>query len=135
MAEYMLYVRRDARTFYMVVLWLPPIFLTVLALSTFWMSPEVGERLGYGITILLASQFGKAVVMEFLPVCKELLWIDIYLLFHEVITFCILVMSCVTMCASPAPHTVHPAPHTQPFPLYPTHTFCSYCSTPPAHPP
>ena len=42
--------------------------------STF--RPRGGERLGYGITLLLASQFG-AVVMERMPVCEELLWIDI----------------------------------------------------------
>ena len=85
--EYVIFLRRDARLFYMVTLWLPPIFLAILAISTFFMSPAVGERLSYGITILLASQFGKAVQQTLLPVCREVLWIDVYLLFHEIFYF------------------------------------------------
>ena len=89
--ELILTLRRDAFVFYMTQLWLPPIFLAILSLSTFFLSPEVGERLGYGITILLAAQFGKAVQQQLLPICREVLWIDIYLIYHEVFYFTVLV--------------------------------------------
>ena len=73
------------------VLLLPPIFLAVLAISTFFMTPA-GGRLGFGITVLLSSQFGKAVVMALMPVTRELLWIDLFLLFHEAFFFATLLV-------------------------------------------
>ena len=51
------------------------------------MSPAVGERLGYGITLILASQFSKAIVMELVPVCDEVVWIDLFHLVNELFTF------------------------------------------------
>ena len=88
-------LRRDANLFYMSVLLLPPIFLAVLAVSTFFMTPG-GGRLGFGITVLLSSQFGKAVVMALMPICSEFLWIDLYIMFHESFTFATLVMLIVS---------------------------------------
>lgn len=58
--EYVWRLRRDAWLFYLTTLCLPPILLAMLATSTFFMSPEEGERLGYGIAIYLASQFVKS---------------------------------------------------------------------------
>lgn len=102
-------LKRHSTLFYTYVLLLPPIFLAALAISTFFMSHNVG-RLGFGITILLAAQFGKGVVASVTPTCNELLWIDIYLFFHEVFTFCG-ARTASAMRASydaPHPHASHP---------------------------
>ena len=37
------------------------------------------------------------VVASVTPTCNELLWIDIYLFLHEVFTFCVIMLSCVSI--------------------------------------
>ena len=39
---------------------------------------QVGERLGYGITLVLTVEFGKVIFHEQLPICGELLWIEFF---------------------------------------------------------
>ena len=95
--EYVFFVRRDARTYYMLTLWLPPIFLAVLAFSTLYVSPSAGERLGYGMTIFLAAQFAKSIQQQLMPICKEIVWFDIYIFFHELYYFSTLMTSCITV--------------------------------------
>ena len=38
----------------------------------------MGERLGFGSTMLLAITLQMTIVASFVPVCGELLWIDIF---------------------------------------------------------
>ena len=51
-------------------LW-PMCLLTCFSFGTFFMSPDVGERLGYGITLVLTIEVGKATFHEMLPVTGE----------------------------------------------------------------
>ena len=44
---------------------------------------QVGERLGYGITLILSVEVGKVVYFQILPVCGELLFIEV----HQCIPF------------------------------------------------
>ena len=41
-----------------------------------FMSWEVGERLGFGITLVLVVETMKATIAAVLPVCGEFLWAD-----------------------------------------------------------
>ena len=81
----------------MLTLWLPPVFLAILAFSTLFISPAAGERLGYGVTVYLASQFAKGIQQLLMPICKEVVWIDIYIFFHEIFYFSILMTSCTSV--------------------------------------
>ena len=51
--------------------------LTCSSFAVFWLKPAVGERLGYGITLILATEVFKLVVDEVIPICGEMLWIDL----------------------------------------------------------
>lgn len=39
---------------------------------------QVGERLGYGITLILAVQVMQITVAELVPVAGELLWVELF---------------------------------------------------------
>merc|ERR1719401_1390580 len=47
------------------------ILLALLSFATFWMSPNVGERLGFGITAILAMLAHDIVAAGMMPVCEE----------------------------------------------------------------
>jgi hypothetical protein len=42
-----------------------------------------GERLGLGVTLVLAIEVTKIVIQELLPVCGEMLWIEVLLTVSE----------------------------------------------------
>ena len=63
-----------ASTFYLNMLIWPSIVLTLLSFGAFFMPPECGERLGYGITLILAIEVFKVVVNSMIPICGELMY-------------------------------------------------------------
>ena len=77
--NYVITLRR-ATQYYMSTILLPCITLTLLSFCVFWMSFEVGERLGFGITIVLALEVTKVVIYTYVPVCGETLWVDTFLM-------------------------------------------------------
>ena len=48
--------------------------------KAFGKSFSAEERLSFGITLLLVVEVMKATVATFVPVCGELLWIDLFML-------------------------------------------------------
>mmetsp|Transcript_16775 Transcript_16775/g.49715 ORF Transcript_16775/g.49715 Transcript_16775/m.49715 type:complete len:361 (-) Transcript_16775:189-1271(-) len=90
-------IRRNASFFYFYVLIFPPTTLAILAISVFFVSPAVGERLSFGVTLVVASQFGKLVVMQLMPICSELLWVDVFLLINELVTLLSLLESTLVL--------------------------------------
>lgn len=67
---------RRAQTFYVSKLIVPQISMGVLSWITYFMNPAVGERLGFGVTLLLAVIATDIVAMELMPVCKEILMMN-----------------------------------------------------------
>lgn len=61
------------------------------------MSYEVGERLGFGITLILAVEVSKGLVINLVPICGELLWVEIFLNLN--LLFCLLALfeTCVVL--------------------------------------
>ena len=55
---------------------LPSIIFSCMSFLVFYMSFEVGERLGFGITLFLTVEFSKSAMAELLPICGELLWME-----------------------------------------------------------
>ena len=47
--------------------------LTCASMGAFFMPYQVGERLGYGITLILAVEVTKVATQSMVPVCSELL--------------------------------------------------------------
>ena len=92
-ANYRIELRR-AQSYYWSFLIIPSCFITVVSFSVFWLDPGGGERLGFVITLYLAMEVSKVVLTDFVPVCGELLWIDIFTTLCSIFTMCS-VLECV----------------------------------------
>ena len=77
---------RDANFFYFNIFIFPSLVAAIGSLICFFLSPDVGERLSYCITLNLALQFSKVIMMEMLPICSEALWANYFLLYNEIFT-------------------------------------------------
>ncbi len=55
---------RRVQSYYLLLVIGPCLLLTCFSFTVFWMKPVVGERLGYGITLILATEVFKLVVDE-----------------------------------------------------------------------
>mmetsp|Transcript_54036 Transcript_54036/g.126832 ORF Transcript_54036/g.126832 Transcript_54036/m.126832 type:complete len:689 (-) Transcript_54036:31-2097(-) len=77
-----------ASFYYWLLIIFPTVLITYLSFGVFFMSHEVGERLSFGITLLLVVEVMKGTVATFVPVCGELLWIDLFMLINTI--FCCL---------------------------------------------
>ena len=68
-------------------------------LSSFpaFMSPEVGERVGYGITFLLIIEVSKMTFVSVLPMCGEILWVDLLFISSELVSLVALAETCVVL--------------------------------------
>ncbi|CAE7666773.1 acr-7 [Symbiodinium pilosum] len=75
-----------ASFYYSLLIIFPTTLITYLSFGVFFMSHEVGERLSFGITLLLVIEVMKTTGASFVPVCGELLWIDLFMLVNTV--FC-----------------------------------------------
>mmetsp|Transcript_64551 Transcript_64551/g.188851 ORF Transcript_64551/g.188851 Transcript_64551/m.188851 type:complete len:832 (-) Transcript_64551:142-2637(-) len=65
-----------SHSYYVLRLIFPAIILTCLSFITFWMNPEIGERLGFNITVILAMFTNDVVAAGMMPVANERLLMD-----------------------------------------------------------
>ena len=64
---------------YVLTVELPSIIFTVLSFLVFWLDvTQVGERLGFGATMLLSIQLLMTIVADITPLCGETLWIEMF---------------------------------------------------------
>ena len=74
------------------------ILLTLVSMAVFWLdATNCGERLGFGVTTLLAVQVTKNWTSALVPTCGEFLWIEIVLLVNELFCVVSLLVSCVAV--------------------------------------
>ena len=88
---------RRATSYYLDLVITPTIILTILSFGVFFMSFEVGERLGYGITLVLTIEVTKVVILSFIPVCGESLWITEFLRCNGIFALLALCESCIVL--------------------------------------
>ena len=77
-------------TFYSLGVILPDLLLTVVALFSFVprIDSELGaQRMTLGITVVLVMQVEGVAIASWLPVCNELLWIQIFVLINLLIAY------------------------------------------------
>ena len=87
-----IYMKRP-ETYYIFTVEYPSILLTIVSMLVFWLDATAcGERLGVSFTMLLAVQVLKIVTSDVLPVCGEVLWIELLLVANEL--FCVLSLLC-----------------------------------------
>lgn len=100
-----------ASMYYVTLILVPGVLMALLSMGVFFMSFQVGERLSYGITLILATEVSKVVTSSFVPVCGE-----------------------VHYRAPIGAHAaIHPGPHQTRIPPGPHHML-SPAMAPPSHP-
>lgn len=78
-------------SYYEMKLFMPAFTLTALTFFAFWMDPASGERLSFGITLILAVVMNDVVASQMMPVCAERLLMD----YVSIVCFIFAVMSLV----------------------------------------
>ena len=96
-----------ANSFYTVVIVLPTMIITVLSFAVFFLPPESGDALGYGITIIVVVILMQVVMIDFLPICAELLWINWFILSNTFFCMLSLFQSCMTIVVESLPETYY----------------------------
>ena len=87
---YKVHLKRFGMTFYSLGVILPDLLLTVVALFSFVprIDSELGaQRMTLGITVVLVMQVEGVAIASWLPVCNELLWIQIFVLINLLIAY------------------------------------------------
>ena len=64
--------------FYEWVSLVPGIVITILSFAVFFSDTASADPLGYGISVIVVNLLGNLVLIELLPVCGELIWIDLF---------------------------------------------------------
>ena len=86
---------RTTTALYLRILTIPVMLMTFLASAVFGFDVRCGERLGYGITVLLAITAVEIIAEEKLPTCPEWLWVEAFTVGSFTISVCCLLESCV----------------------------------------
>jgi len=76
-----------AHYYYVVFIIVPTIMITYLSFGVFFLSHKVGERLSFGITLVLVVEVMRTTVANFVPVCGELLWVDVFMMVNTMYSF------------------------------------------------
>mmetsp|Transcript_944 Transcript_944/g.1503 ORF Transcript_944/g.1503 Transcript_944/m.1503 type:complete len:500 (+) Transcript_944:47-1546(+) len=71
------FVFKRATRYYNLKIVIPTIFFTILTFGTFLLDQRVGERLGFGVSVLLVIVAQAILTSDILPVTRERLWIDV----------------------------------------------------------
>eukprot|EP00438_Fugacium_kawagutii_P007260 Skav221919 [mRNA] locus=scaffold5163:65683:67398:- [translate_table: standard] len=74
--------------YYSMLIIMPTVLVTYLSFGAFFLSHQVGERLAFGITLLLVVEVMRTGVASYVPICGELLWVDLFMMLNTV--FCYL---------------------------------------------
>jgi len=86
-----------ATNYYVLKVLVPNILFTYLAFTVFWFDVRSGERLSFGITILLAMVAVDIISSELLPICPEYLFIDVMVAVSILFAFLALVETCLVV--------------------------------------
>ena len=94
---------------------IPTVALTVFSFAVFFMSFQVGERLGYGVTLALTAEVSKATMASLIPVAGELLWIELFFAMNLCFTLIALFESVVVLAIAYNTEDYIMPPHLNPF--------------------
>ncbi|GMH59659.1 hypothetical protein TrRE_jg8082 [Triparma retinervis] len=83
-----------ATNYYVLKIIVPNILFTFLSFAPFWVDVRSGERLSFGITILLAMVAVDIIAADLLPICPEYLFIEALVGGSILFAFLSLVESC-----------------------------------------
>lgn len=72
-----LYFRRSPRYYRMTVI-IPTVLMTFLSFGQFILDQRLGERLSFGVSLLLVMVAQSILTAELIPRCEELLWVNTF---------------------------------------------------------
>ena len=78
--------RMARRGFYGLYYIFPSIFLTFLSFTVFWAETASADALGFGISVLVVVMLLNIVLIGMVPVCGEMLWLDLFSIINVI--FC-----------------------------------------------
>ncbi|KAL1508391.1 hypothetical protein AB1Y20_004501 [Prymnesium parvum] len=110
-ATYMIRLRR-ADFFYYSVTIIPGVLITFLSFAVFFSDNTSVDPLGYGISVIVVNLLGNLVFINMLPVCGEMIWIDVFLMLNTF--FC-----CISLVQSALSITLEDCENDH-FPLFPS---------------
>jgi hypothetical protein len=67
-----------ASTFYLFLQIIPGILVTFLSFSVFWAPSGASDAMSFGVAIIIVTILSNVVLLDIIPICGELLWIDIF---------------------------------------------------------
>ena len=84
----------------------PGIVITFLSFTVFYAPTSMADPLGFGISVIVVSLLGNLVLISILPICGEMLWINIFSLVNTAFTFIALCQStvCIMIDANEGEH-------------------------------
>ena len=89
-----------ASAFYITVSLFPGICVTLLSFAVFWSDTASADALGYGVSVVIVNLLANLVLIDLLPACGEVIWIDIFSTTNTVFCVISLVQSAFNiMCA------------------------------------
>lgn len=91
------HLRRVNQVSWLLTVVMPAIFLTYLATVVAFIPPESGERLGYGITLVVALEVGKTTLVGIVPIAGEMLVVDMITIVSVNICYLSLFESCLVL--------------------------------------
>src|SRR6056297_1483310 len=93
---YTIQLKRES-FFYLNFTLLPSVILSLISFAVFYMTFEVGERLGFGITMVLIVEVSKQTIQALVPICGELLWMELFFWVNFFATTFSLCESCLVL--------------------------------------
>jgi len=79
-----------AGAFYLLIVIFPGIAITLCAFAVFWSDTSSADALGYGAAMIMANLLSQIALLDMLPICGEILWLDIFTLVNTL--FCVLAL-------------------------------------------
>lgn len=88
---------KRATSYYSYIALFPLVAFTAMSFGVFFMSFQVGERLGIGVTSVLTIEVSKVTFSPMVPVCGEMLWLELFFLVNFFFTIASFVESMIVL--------------------------------------
>ena len=86
-----------ASFFYTWVSLIPGIVITMLSFAVFWADTASADALGFGISVIVVNLLSNIILIDMLPICGELIWIDMYAYMNTVFCCIALLQSAINI--------------------------------------
>ena len=86
-----------ASSFYVIIIIFPGILTTLLAFAVFWTDTGSADSLGYGIGVVVVNLLSGLVLIGLLPVCGELIWVNLFSIINTFFCCLALIQSAVSI--------------------------------------